>query len=92
MNSDTYSIRARIIADIFLFLTILYTPWWLVSAAVFLCILCFKNFYEAFFFGLLFDMLYGVSIPSMHGFRFIFSSVFLFLIFAADFVKAKVRV
>lgn len=92
MNSDTYSIRARIIADILLFLTVLYAPWWLVSMAVFFSILYFKSFYEAFFFGFLFDMLYGVSVPSTHGFQFVFSTAFLVLIFAADFVKAKVRV
>lgn len=92
MNSDVYTIQARIIADITLFLTVLYAPWWLASIAVFWSTVYFKSFYEAFFFGILFDMLYGASIASFHGFHFVFSSASLFLIFAVDFVKEKVRV
>ncbi len=76
----------------FLFFSVLYAPGWLVAVALFFGVWYFKNFYEAFFFGLLFDMLYGVPIASLYGFRFIFSSVFLAIIFAAKFVKGKLRV
>lgn len=92
MNAKFSQPRFRIMANIIIFLAVLYIPWWLVSVAVFLCILYFRNFYEAFFFGLLFDTLYGVNIASVHGFQFIFSSVFLVLVFAVDFLKGKVRV
>jgi hypothetical protein len=61
-------------------------------AVLFLSIWFFKNFYEAFFFAFLFDVLYGAGIASLHGFRFIFSSIFLALIFSAGFVKGKLRV
>lgn len=92
MNSGTTSIRIRAIADIALFFIVLYAPWWFVASALFLGVWYFKNFYEAFFFGLLFDILFGAPIASLHGFRFVFSFIFLIIIFAAGFVKGKVRV
>ena len=92
MNPNLSHIRPRIIADILLFFTVLFAPWWFVAAALFLAVWYFKNFYEAFFFGLLFDTLFGAPIASLHGFRFVFSFVFLVIIFAAGFVKGKVRV
>ncbi len=92
MNSNNRLIRARIIADIALFFIVLYAPWWLVGIAVIAGVSYFKNFYEAFFAGFLFDTLYGASIAGLHGFRFVFSSAFLLFIFAADFIKTKVRI
>jgi hypothetical protein len=91
MSTNINQTLPRIITDITLFFVVLYAPWWCMFAALFLGVWYFKKFYEAFFFGLLFDMLYGANIASLHGFRFIFSSAFLVLIFLADFVKEKVR-
>lgn len=85
-------IRSRIVTNILLFFTVLYTPWWFVAAAIFLGVWYFKNFYEAFFFGLFFDILYGANAPIAYEFRFFFSLAFLFLVVAAEFVKGKVRI
>lgn len=92
MNTHISTIRPRIIADTLLFFVVLYAPWWITSVAVLSCVIYFKNFYEAFFFGFLFDMLYGADIASFRGFRFVFSSCFLFLIAGAEFIKREVRV
>lgn len=92
MEPNLLKIRSRILADILIFFFVLYAPGWLFVITLFACVCYFKNFYEAFFFGLLFDMLYGAEIASLHGFRFVFSSIFLVLIFAVDFVKGKLRV
>jgi hypothetical protein len=92
MNKNSHSVRSRIITDVILFFAVLHAPWWFVAFILLLGAWYFKNFYEAFFFGLLFDMLYGAGIASFHGFQFVFSSAFLVLIFAVDFVKAKIRV
>jgi hypothetical protein len=91
MNPNINHIRSRFTADIILFFTVLFAPWWFAAIAVFVCILRFKSFYEAFFFGLLFDILYGANIARLHQFRFISSSLSLFLIFAVDFIRAKLR-
>lgn len=91
MNPIPAKIRPRIVIDTALFLTILCTPWWFTAAVLFVCVAYFKNFYEAFFFGFLFDVLYGANIASLHGFRFVFSSIFLVLLFVVNFVKEKVR-
>lgn len=78
--------------DIALFFLVLYAPWWMFTLFVVGGIVYFKNFYEAFFLGFLFDALYGTNIAPLHGFRFIFSSAFLGTVVIVDFLKEKVRV
>jgi hypothetical protein len=91
MNNRTSITRSRIIADGILFFSVLYAPWWITAAAVFSCVIYFKNFYEAFFIGFLFDTLYGAKFTGIHGFRFFFSIFALLLLFAVQFVKEKIR-
>lgn len=92
MNNDTHRVRTRIIVDIIIFFTVLFAPWWVIFLAVLGGIFSFKNFYEAFFAGFLFDTLYGVNVASAYGFRFFFSVGFLFFIFVAEFLKQKIRI
>lgn len=92
MNTDQSKVYRRIVSDIALFLAVIYAPWWLVSILVFACAVYFRNFYEAFIAGFLFDAFYGTAITSLHNFRFVFSIAFLLLIAITEFIKEKIRV
>lgn len=92
MNKNSHSVRPRIITDAILFFAVLYAPWWFLAPILFLSAWYFKNFYEAFFFGFLFDVFYGVNVSTASDFRFFFSSSAILLVFLVDFVKGKMRV
>jgi hypothetical protein len=92
MNSNTSQIRFRFAFDLALFFAVLYVPWWFTIGALLAGVFRFTGFFEAFFFALFFDILYGGTLTSLHGFRFLFSASFLFLIFIVDFLKTKIRI
>jgi len=81
----------RIAADIAILFSALFLPWWSALFLIFLGALFFKNFYEAFFFGLLLDALYGTEAINFHGFRLFFTALGLFFIFFGKMMKKKVR-
>jgi hypothetical protein len=55
MGSDS---SRRIIANIFICLSIFVLPWWLSISLILISFFIFKPFYEGLLFGLLIDLLY----------------------------------
>ncbi len=79
----------RIAFNIALILSILFLPWW--TGAIILVSACFlvDRFYEAMFYGVLADALYGSSL-GIHGFAYA-ASAFAFSVFALSyFIKGKI--
>ncbi len=81
----------RIASDTAILFLVLFFPWWVACFFCFLGAAFFENFYEAFFFGLLLDALYGTEAINFHGFRLFFATAALFFIFFSVTVKQKVR-
>lgn len=81
----------RASADALLFLSVLLAPWWFSAFLSVIGVVIFKNFYEAFFAGLAFDMLYGTPLRGTGGFQFFFSSAAFVTLFIAETVRKAVR-
>ncbi|MCX6736269.1 MAG: hypothetical protein NTZ13_04255 [Candidatus Parcubacteria bacterium] len=86
-----HQIIGRIAGDLAIFFLVLFLPWWSVCIFCFLGAAFYSNFYEAFFFGLLLDALYGTEAINFHGFRLFFATAALFFIFFSTAVKQKMR-
>ncbi len=84
-------IIGRIAGDLAILFSVLFLPWWAVCTFCFLGAVLYTNFYEAFFFGLLLDAMYGTEAINFHGFRLFFATAALFFIFFSTTVKQKVR-
>ncbi|MFA5830528.1 MAG: hypothetical protein WC878_01730 [Candidatus Paceibacterota bacterium] len=94
MNTEDSAKREyyeRMAADLAVLFSSLFFPWWISVALIFLGALFLRNFYEAFFFGLLLDALYGTESVNFYGFRLLFASMGLFSIFVSAIIKKKVR-
>lgn len=81
----------RAAADFAVLFSALFFPWWISAALIFLGALFLKNFYEAFFFGLVLDALYGTDVVNFHSFRLFFSAFGVFSVFLSAMIKKKVR-
>jgi hypothetical protein len=82
----------RFFADILLFGSALFLPWWSVLLAAATLFFVFPRFYELFFLALFIDLLYGVPVAHFGNFQFVLSlfSAVLYLLFA--FVKRRMRI
>ncbi len=82
---------SRILIDIFIFLSILFFPWWITVILVIWGVFLFDNFYEALLAGLLIDLLYGTRTEEFFGIWFVFFIIFLSIYFLAGKLKENIR-
>ena len=82
----------RIIADVLLFFIVLFCPWWFSLAVIFVCVIYFQNYFEAFFLGLFMDALYGTNAINFNGFHLFFATASLIVLFIVQSLKDKMRV
>ncbi len=71
----------RILADILVFLAILYTPIWVTAIFAISCLFYFENYYEIFVAGFILDLLYG-AVGTRHVLYFHFIMATLFYLFS----------
>lgn len=76
----------RLIASLVLFLLLVYVPWWMFSAGLFLAIVFLPRYFEGLIFAGLADIFYSVY-PSFY-FTAIFFTIFLLL---ELFLKERLR-
>ena len=84
--------RERIIADVFVFCLFLWAPWQLTAAFAVIFMILFENYWEGAALALAADSFYslpGSSWTAVFGF-FTLSS--LLIIYAASFVKSKIKI
>lgn len=72
----------RIFIGVFVFSCILFGYWWLTLCLSILLLFYFKTYYEILLFGIIYDSIYGLSLPEFWNIRYIFTltSVVLFII------------
>ena len=78
----------RIILNVLMFGSVLFFPWWF-TIIIAICFLFAFNAYEVLFWGLLADILYGVSTTNFFGIRFIFTIIFTLFFIGARILKKR---
>jgi len=81
----------RILADIIIFLSILFLPWWVTIFLVLFGIFFFNHFYEAIIAGILIDLLYGTRAEEFFGIWFLFFIIFSSIYFFGEKLKKNIR-
>lgn len=79
----------RIFLNIFIFLSILFFPWW-ITLGVVLIILAIYNAYEVIVLGIFADALYSVPLVDFFNIQFVFTIIFVSLLVVSSFLKKKV--
>lgn len=76
------AITLRIIAGILMFLCIIWGYWWLTWSLAIVLLFYFPFYYEIMAWGIIYDSLYGASLPEFWNIRYVFSimSILLFII------------
>ncbi len=82
----------RILADILLFASALFLPWWITILAAFACFFLFQYFVELIIIGFLLDVLFGVPLPRFGGFQFVLSVISVLFFGVGTFLKRRMRV
>lgn len=86
------SLKIRIILDILIASSIVMFPWWTSIILVVFGIFMFNSFYEALFFGLVMDSLYGVGRNLFFNLPFIYFLLSFLLIVIISWFKRKLRI
>lgn len=86
------NLKIRIILNILIMVAIAVFPWWFSVALIIFGIFTFKSFYEAIFFGMVIDSVYGVHKNLFFGYNFVFILLFLILITFVEWMKKRLRV
>ena len=81
----------RVIANIFLFLSVLFLPWWMTAIFIIAALFIFKNFYEAIAWGFFGDLLYGISIAAFFNFGLFLTLGAGTIFFIVEFLKKRIR-
>jgi hypothetical protein len=81
----------RIFADIVLFLSIFFVPWWLVVAFAVVGLFTFSSFYEILFLGIVLDSLYNAPIAPFRHFQFVVTLLCVFLFVVIEALKRRLR-
>ncbi len=81
----------RIIFSLVLIGAIFYAPWWLVFILALFGAFHFPRYYEVFVFGILFDLLYGVTGSIFFGFGIIGLVVSSIIFFGIERAKLEIR-
>lgn len=81
----------RICADIFLFLSILFLPWWCSLLFCIYAVFFFSSYYEVIAAGFLIDMLYGAPRVWSFGLSVAAGPLMAVLYLFAQWIKIRVR-
>lgn len=81
----------RILADIALFVSVLWLPWWASAVLAAAFIFMFDWYYEAVVAGFLMDSLYAVPLPRFRGAELVATGAASALYLVAAYVKPKLK-
>ncbi|NOY35733.1 MAG: hypothetical protein GXP44_02345 [bacterium] len=82
----------RIIADIVLFLSVFFAPWYFTALLAFLFVVLFPKFWEAVLAGLFLDAMYGGETAGVYGRFGLFTAISAIVVFAIERVKRQIRI
>lgn len=87
-------IFARLFLFVLLFMVVVVCPWWATVAFLVISLFMFKGYYEAIFFALVIDLLYGVPVFVADGniiyiltHSLLFTVIFIVLFFSIEELK-----
>lgn len=81
----------RIIADIILFLSIFFAPWYIAVGLGVLFVILFHRFWEVLVAGLFLDALYSISDSGLLSRFGIFTFLFLLFLLIVEKIKSNIR-
>jgi len=81
----------RILAVIFLFISVLFFPIWMTIPLGIIFLFVFNNFYEFIILSLFNDLLYGVEEPRFFTIKFVTFLISLILFFVVKILKKKIK-
>jgi len=81
----------RFIANLILFFSVLFLPWWVTAIFIVVAIFIFKKFYEAIAWGFFGDLIYGISIAAFFNFGLFLTLGAGIIFFIIEFLKKRIR-
>jgi len=88
----TKIIIKRIIADVVMFLSVLFAPWYFTALLALLSAVLFPKFWEAVLAGLFLDAMYGGEAAGIYGRFGLFTALAAVTVFAVEAAKKQVRI
>ncbi len=82
---------ARTLSNFLLLLAVLYLPFWVFVVLVVVFVFIFRSFYEAVFWALFVDFLYGSQTTFFFGFQFISTFLVIIILVFAELFKKRLR-
>lgn len=82
----------RLVADILLFMSVLYLPWWVGASLALVFFFIFSNYTEMLFAALLTDLLYAVPVERFGGFSLVLSLSALAIFVFGKILKRHLRI
>lgn len=82
----------RIAADIVLFMSVFFAPWYLTVLLAFLFVVLFPKFWEAVFAGLFLDAMYGSESGTLYGRFGLFTAAAAIAVIAVERIKKRIRI
>lgn len=79
----------RIFFVIALCMLIIWAPWWLVWCCAIALLFYFPNYYEIIIWGIVYDALYGISLPAFWNIEYIFTLFSILLFVMAVILKKR---
>ncbi len=80
------AILLRLSLNLFLFMSILFSSWWVVIALMILLLIFYEAF-EVLLWGIFFDMLYSIAVPFYFDVPILFTLFSIFLFIGMNFSK-----
>lgn len=81
----------RIFANILLFASVLFFPWWVTVMAGVIFAVFFSAFYESIFWAFFIDLLYGTEAASFLNFTFLFTASTIIFVLILERIKKTTR-
>lgn len=81
----------RFFANLTLFASLLFLPWWTTAALVAVFAFFLPSLYEAVFWGVLGDLLYAAPASALGGIPILMGAGALLVVLSAEYLKRRVR-
>ena len=81
----------RLIANVILFASLLFLPWWITIVIALIAVFVYNVFYELILWGVVGDLLYGAGVASFYALTSFLSTGALVLFLTAQYLKEKIR-
>ncbi len=82
----------RSIFGLIILISILFGPWWLTWVLAILLLFYYPVYYEIIAWGIIYDSLYGVSLPEFWNIKYIFTIFSIVIFIISLFIKKRLIV